>query len=59
MGTLMNEEKPRALTQELAKDIKSEKDLGELSQQLMKLTVETALNAEIDYHQCERWQRPD
>jgi len=32
---------------ELAKDIKSEKDLGALTQQLVKLTVETALNAEL------------
>ena len=30
---------------ELAKDIKSERDLGALTQQLVKLTVETALNA--------------
>ena len=46
----MKEEKLRALAEELAKDIKSEKDLGELSKQLMKLTVETALNAEMDHH---------
>ncbi|PMU03232.1 transposase, partial [Aeromonas salmonicida] len=31
-------------------DIKSEKDLGTLTQQLIKLTVETALNAEMDEH---------
>jgi transposase-like protein len=50
MGMTMKEEKLRALAEELAKDIKSEKDLGELSKQLMKLTVETALNAEMDHH---------
>ncbi len=35
---------------ELAKDIKSEKDLGTLTQQLIKLIIETALNAEMDEH---------
>ena len=50
MGTTMKEEKLQALAKELAKDIKSEKDLGELSKQLLKLTVETALNAELDDH---------
>ena len=35
----------KALAAELAKDIKSEKDLGILTQQLLKLTVETALKA--------------
>jgi len=46
----MDQEKLKALAYELAKGIKSEKDLGLLSQQLMKLTVETALNAELDEH---------
>ena len=50
MGIAMDQEKLQALAKELAKDIKSEKDLGELSQQLVKLTVETALNAELDEH---------
>lgn len=50
MGTQVNQEKLRALAAELAKDIKSEKDLGALTQQLVKLTVETALNAELDEH---------
>ena len=50
MGITMKEEKLKALAKELAKDIKSEKDLGELSKQLLKLTVETALNAEMDHH---------
>lgn len=46
----MDQEKLKAMAAELAKGIKSEKDLGLLSQQLMKLTVETALNAELDEH---------
>ena len=50
MGIEMEEEKLQALAKELAKDIKSEKDLGELSKRLLKLTVETALNAEMDQH---------
>ena len=50
MSAVMNEEKLKAMAVELAKDIKSEKDLGSLTQQLVKLTVETALNAELDEH---------
>lgn len=44
----MDQEKLKALAAKLAKDIKSEKDLGARTQQLVKLTVETALNAELD-----------
>lgn len=50
MGTAVNEEKLKAMAAELAKDVKSEKDLGELSRQLVKLTVETALGAEMTEH---------
>lgn len=46
----MDEKKLEALAKELAKDIKSEKDLSTLSRRLVKLTVETALNAEIEDH---------
>ena len=46
----MDQEKLKALAADLAKDLKSEKDLGALTQQLVKLTVETALNAELDEH---------
>ncbi|MGL5129262.1 MAG: IS256 family transposase [Aeromonas popoffii] len=46
----MDQDTLKALAAELAKDIKSEKDLGTLTQQLIKLTVETALNAEMDEH---------
>lgn len=50
MDTQVDQEKLKAMAAELAKDIKSEKDLGALTQQLVKLTVETALNAELDEH---------
>jgi len=50
VGTQVDQEKLKAMAAELAKDIKSEKDLGALTQQLVKLTVETALNAELDEH---------
>lgn len=50
MGTTMEPEKLQALARELAKGIKTEADLGELSKQLVKLTVETALNAELEDH---------
>ena len=50
MGIQVNEAKLKAMAAELAKDIKSEGDLGSLTQQLIKLTVETALNAELDEH---------
>lgn len=46
----MDDKKLEALAKELAKDVKSEKDLAALSRRLVKLTVETALNAEIDDH---------
>ncbi len=50
MSAVMEQDKLKALVAELAKDIKTEKDLGALTQQLVKLTVETALNAELDEH---------
>ena len=50
MGMQLDQEKLKAMAAELAKDIKSEKDLGALTQQLIKMTVETALNAELDEH---------
>jgi transposase-like protein len=46
----MDQDTLKAQAAELAKDIKSEKGLGTLTQQLIKLTVETALNAEMDEH---------
>ena len=50
MSAVMEQDKLKALVAELAKDIKTEKDLGALTEQLVKLTVETALNAELDEH---------
>jgi putative transposase len=50
MDILMDREKLKALAKELAKDIKSEADLNALSRELLKLTVETALNAELTEH---------
>lgn len=50
MGKQMDQDTLKALATELAKGIKSEKDLGTLTQQLIKLTVETALNAEMEKH---------
>ena len=53
MGNTMDksdETKLKAMAAELAKNIKSEKDLGALTQQLVKLTVETALGAEMEEH---------
>ena len=46
----MKEEAMRTLAKELAKDLKTEKDVGELSSQLMKLAVEAALGAEMEAH---------
>lgn len=44
------EEKLKALASELAKDIKTGEDLSALSSQLVKLTVEAALGAEMERH---------
>ena len=38
------------LVAELAKSVKTEEDLAALSKKLLKLTVEKALNAEMDEH---------
>ena len=46
----MDDKKLEALAKELAKDIKSEKDLSDLTSRLVKLTVETALNSELESH---------
>lgn len=40
----------QALADELAKHIKTEQDIAALSRQLLKLTVESALNAELEAH---------
>ncbi len=50
MEAAVKQEKLKAIVSELAKDIKTEKDLGALTQELVKLTVETALGAELAEH---------
>ncbi len=46
----MDEKKLKALAAELANGLKTEADLNQLSRMLTKLTVETALNAELTGH---------
>lgn len=46
----MDDKKLRVLAAELAKGIKTEADLNQFSRMLTKLTVETALNAELTDH---------
>lgn len=46
----MDETKLRALVAELAKGLKTEDDLNQFSRMLAKLTIETALNAELTDH---------
>ena len=44
----MNKKELHAVAREVAKDLKTEQDLNEFSQMLTKVTVEAALNAELD-----------
>ena len=46
----MNKKELEAFAREAAKSLKTEKDLNEFSQMLTKITVEAALNAELDEH---------
>ncbi len=46
----MNKEKIKALAAEIAKDLKTPEDLNALSAHLTKITVEAALNAELEHH---------
>ncbi len=46
----MNKKELEAFAREAAKGIKTENDLNAFSQMLTKITVETALNAELDEH---------
>ncbi len=46
----MDQNKLQQLAKELAKDLKTPEDLSNFSAQLTKLTVEAALNAEMDEH---------
>ena len=46
----MNKQELEAFAREVAKGLKTEKDLNEFSQMLTKVTVEAALNAELEDH---------
>ncbi len=46
----MNKEQLEAFAREAAKSIKTESDLNDFRQMLTKVTIETALNAELDDH---------
>lgn len=46
----MNKKELEAFAREAAKNIKTERDLSDFSRMLKKITVETALNAELDDH---------
>jgi len=46
----MNKEQLEAFAREAAKTIKIESDLNDFRQMLTKVTVETALNTELDEH---------
>lgn len=46
----INQEKLKAMAAELAKDIKTQGDISELSASLLKMTVEAALGAEMEEH---------
>jgi len=46
----MDRSKLQELAKELAKDLKTQADLSALTSELVKLTVETALNAELTAH---------
>ncbi len=46
----MNKKELEAFARKAAKSIKTEKDLNDFSQMLTKITVEAALNAELDDH---------
>lgn len=46
----MDKKQLEAIAQEAAKTIKTEKDLNDIRQMLTKITVEAALNAELDEH---------
>jgi transposase-like protein len=47
------------LVEDLAKSIKTEKDLASLSKFLLKLTVERAMNVEMDEHLGYEKHAPD
>jgi putative transposase len=48
LKTNINQDKLRSFAQELAKDVKTQADLADLSSTLLKMTVEAALGAEME-----------
>lgn len=50
MSKEVDQRKLEALAEELAKEIHTQEDLAALSRKLVKLTVERALQAELDHH---------
>ena len=50
MSMTTDRKKLEAIAKELAKGIKSEKDLSDLSREIVKMTVEAALGAEMEQH---------
>jgi len=46
----MNHDELKAIAKAAAKNTKTEADLNDFRQMLTKITVETALNAELDEH---------
>ena len=48
--TTSKQAKIKALALELSKDLKSPSDLSQLTADLTKITIEAALNAELDHH---------
>lgn len=46
----MEQSKLEALAKEVAKDIKTQEDLGQFSSQLLKMAVEAALGGEMEDH---------
>jgi len=45
----INQDKLKSFAQELAKDVKSQADLADLSSVLLKMTVEAVLGAEMEH----------
>ena len=50
MSDLIKDPRIIAALQDLARGVKSERDLAALTQDLLKITVEASLNAELDEH---------
>ncbi|MFK8076620.1 MAG: hypothetical protein AB8B84_08535 [Granulosicoccus sp.] len=50
MDTFVDEDLIRQLAKKIAKDVKTEANLGDFSKLLKKIVVETALDAELTDH---------